>query len=729
MTNRIRVPVLTIALFVSAFLLFVCQPMVGKMVLPYLGGAAGVWTTCVLFFQAMLLAGYLYAHFLGCVSDVRKQILTHGVVLVLALAFLPIRFNPGSPQTMPRNPSLDLLLQLFISVGIPFFVASATAPLLQNWFSRTRDKTAGDPYFLYSASNAGSLLALAAYPLVLEPRFGVPEQSRLWFIGYVALILLIGIVAALVWHVPGQDQRKVRVIDANPRDPGRFKILYWIAAAFVPSALMLAVTNQIASDLASVPFLWILPLAIYLLTFIFAFARKFHPSPSTLSRRIPILLLLFFPIVAVSLPAPPGYNWLLIGAHLALLGGGALLCHTALAASRPDPRYLTEFYFGIALGGVLGGVFTAILAPLVFKTIIEYPLLIALVPFFRSGKSGKRDWLVPIGFAAAVFATWFVLQTTGLDSNVEAVALAHTTFFFICYKFRDRVWRFALSFGILVMAYTMLLPDYVTGASALYTSRNFFGMKRVVEDKEAHLRKLLHGDTVHGVESTLPQRSGQPLSYYYRTGPVGDVIGAMRRREKPEHFGVIGLGSGTMAAYADPTHHVTFFEIDPSMESIARRYFTFLPRCGSNCDVVIGDGRLRVAGAPNGSFDLLMFDAFSSDSIPSHLLSREAVQLYLSKTAPDGMLLFHVSNRYLDIARLVSALVSDAGLVAYSRIDEAGELEAQGKTRSNYVVAARNLDDLDGIVHSRGWKRVVRPENFRSWTDDYSNLLSLIRWH
>jgi len=716
-------------LFASAFLLFVCQPMVGKMVLPFLGGAAAVWTTCVLFFQVMLLAGYVYAHALGRVADVRKQILTHGVVLLLPIAFLPFQFAGASTESFFQHPSLQLLALLAASVGVPFFVISTTAPLLQNWFSRTEDSSARDPYFLYSASNTGSLLALIAYPFLVEPRVGVAAQNRLWLVGYIVFLGLLAVASALLWP---RGKTVAAVCDRRQSQPAVtvFRTrLYWVAAAFVPSGLMLAVTNHIAANLASAPFLWIVPLAIYLVTFILAFARRLRVTSARVSRLIPVVLLATFPVVAAGVVAPPGLNWIIIGGHLVLLYCGALLCHTALAESRPGPQHLTEFYFWIALGGVLGGVFTATIAPAAFKTVLEYPLIVATLGFFRTGKNEKPNWLVPALFGAAILVIWIVFRATGLDSSTEAAALAHTSFLFVCYKLKDHVQRFATAFAILIIAYSFILPDYIEGANRAYVGRNFFGVKKVLDEPDTHLRKFLHGDTLHGIESTDPARAGKPLSYYYPDGSVANVVEMLRERGPQQRFGVVGLGSGTMAAYADAGHHVTFYEIDPSIEPIARQYFTFLNRCGSNCDVVIGDGRLQLVRADNESFDLLMLDAFSSDSVPTHLVSREALELYLSKLARDGILLFHVSNRFLDVERLVSSLVIDRGLVAFSRFDDAGELRKEGKSSANHLVAARRLEDLGPIAANPNWKRVTRPTDFQLWTDDYSNLLSLIRWH
>jgi len=719
--------ILAATLFLSAFLLFMCQPMVGKMLLPYLGGAAAVWTTCVLFFQFMLLLGYVYAHLLSRVRDVRKQVLSHTAVLLLPLAFLPIRLEAASSEAFSFHPLLSLLLVLLASTAVPFFVVSTTAPLLQNWFSRTAHAASADPYFLYSASNAGSLLALLAYPFFIEPRIGAEAQSRVWFAGYAGLILMIALTVWALYRDGWTAPPAQADVDARAGWNSRG---YWIAASFVPSALMLAVTNHIAANIGSVPFLWLVPLALYLLTFILAFARRMRASPARVSRISPVIFLAVFPLVAAGIVAPPGLNWIVIGCHLALLFAGALLSHTKLAESRPPAAYLTEFYFWVALGGVLGGMFTAIVAPAIFDTVIEYPLLVAVLPFFRAeGGFLKRDAVVAGALAIAIFAAWGVLRVTRLDSDSNAVALVHTAVLFTGYKLSRRAQRFAPAFAVFMLAYAFILPRYIEGANRVYTARNFFGVKKVVDDPATRLRKLLHGDTIHGIESTDAARAGRPLSYYYDGGSVSDVIKSLVQRGGAQRVAVLGLGAGSMAAFADVTHHVRFYEIDPAIEPIARQYFTFLARCGPNCDVVIGDGRLQLAREPDAGFDLLVLDAFSSDSVPTHLVSREAVRMYLSKLKPDGLLLFHVSNRYLNVEKLVSALVADAGLVALSRFDEAGDLRGLGKSSANHVVAARKPEDLAPIAARPGWTKLHPPGDFQPWTDDYSNLLSLIRWH
>jgi len=404
-------------IFLSAFLLFCSEPMVGKMMLPLLGGAASVWITCLLFFQLMLLAGYGYAHALERYLNVRAQMLAHLGLMIVALLFLPMHFEGTPDAAASSHPALWLLGHLIRSVGIPFGVVSPTAPLLQNWLSKTRTASGRDPYFLYAVSNAGSLLALLAYPLFIEPRVGVRLQSESWFAAYAILLLLIFAGAMIVWrHVTetiSEHTEPATTLSYKQR-------FYWLAAAFVPSALMLAATNHVLLNLASVPFLWVIPLATYLITFMIAFARRFRLSPMTLSRIVPVILLVLFPFLAESKLVSADRLWYILGSHMLVLFAGALLCHTALASRRPDTRHLTEFYFWVAFGGALGGIFTAIIAPLVFSTVLEYPLLVAMIAFFRETRDPEQrikslDFLFPVLLGLLVAAAWYGLNWAMVD--------------------------------------------------------------------------------------------------------------------------------------------------------------------------------------------------------------------------------------------------------------------------------------------------------------------------
>jgi hypothetical protein len=670
--NRANLRILLAAtVLLSAFLLFCFQPMVGKMVLPFLGGAASVWTTAVLFFQLMLLAGYFYADRLSRIESLRTQMIIHLILMAVAVLFLPVRFTAAAlGEGAYEHPVLWEFVGLLRSVGVPYFMVSTTAPLMQSWFSRTKDAASQDPYFLYAASNMGSLLALIAYPFLIEPTFGVRAQSLYWLAGYVVLILLAISLNVLFSRAPRrmrEEEESALVLPPDTRTR-----LFWLAASFVPSGLMLGVTTHISVNLTPMPLVWTLPLAVYLSTFILAFARRFRLSSHRVAQiSLPVLVLLC-PVVGIQRPVVLRVDVALIAVHLTLLFVGGLLCHTALAESRPHPRHLTQYYVWMALGGVLGGIFAAIVAPMIFTSIFEYPLLLAAAVFFRQGL-GRKRWLV-----ATVLAS-------------------------------------------LVLAYGLYLPPALAeSGDIVYITRNFFGVKKVVDKPD--MRELLHGDTLHGLESHDPLMRGEPMIYYHREGPLGDVM--TLTESHPNHrVAVVGLGAGSIAAYAGPNRHVTFFEIDPDVETIAARYFTFLAKCGSNCDVVSGDGRLTIARSPNQSFDLIILDAFSSDSIPPHLLSSEALDLYRSKLKPEGAVLFHVSNRYLKVNELVAALASAAKVPALIRDDKV----VSSKSHSVYVIVSESSELLRRLQDSRPWKPIEAPR-VQAWTDDYSNLLDLLKW-
>jgi len=720
-------------LFLSAFLLFWFEPLVGKMILPFLGGAASVWITCLLFFQLMLLTGYGYAHLLESIGDVRRQIVVHAAMMFVVFLFLPVHFAVRPDQSASTHASAWLLWQLVKTVGIPFAVVSTTAPLLQNWLSKTdaTDATsARDPYFLYAISNAGSLIALVTYPFLIEPRVGVRSQSWWWFVGYGALTAMVIAASRVVWR---KRQPVVAVQREETTDSPTWRLrLFWLAAAFVPSGLMLAVTNHILLNLASVPFLWIMPLAVYLITFMVAFGRRWHVSTKVMSQLSAIVLLLLFPFAATSRGVETRFMWFLVGAHILILATGALLCHTALAAKRPAPRHLTEFYFWIALGGALGGVFTAILAPTIFRTIIEYPLLVSVIAFFREDKEpgteiNGGDLILPAVLGFLVIEAAKLLQWANVDITTDwkTTLSFDAVVILIAYLFRRRAFRFGVTLAVLVMTYHTVLPQFFGGSQFVFTARDFFGVKGVKVDLASNSRRLLHGDTLHGIESLDPELVGQPLSYYHETGPVGDVMTLLAERVD-QHIGVVGLGTGSMAGWTAPHRHITFFDIDPQVVDIATNFFTFLKVCGKNCDVLIGDGRLSIEKMNDREFDLLMLDAFNSDSIPAHLVSREAVRMYLTKLKPVGFLMFHVSNRYMDVEGLIAAVVTDASLHALVRHDEPNT--ALLKTGSHYIIAAQNPEAFGSLAQNENWLVVEKPAGIHPWTDDYSNMLEILKW-
>ena len=738
MLNARLIALLSCTLFAAAFLLFWCEPMVGKMVLPILGGAASVWTTCVLFFQLMLLAGYLYAHALGRMKRRQDQMVLHVAIMIVAFVFLPIRVSNETIDAS-TGPVSWLLYHLVISTGLPFAVIASTAPLLQNWLAMTRLSSGRDPYFLYSTSNAGSLLALAAYPVLIETRYGTSAQTELWRIGYGVVLLTIAAVAALMWKEPVPLKKSSAGEKPEPPLTRRTK-LYWFAAAFVPSALMLAVTNHISLNIGSFPFIWVLPLSVYLITFIMAFARRRFSTPAV-SMATTVVLLLLFPIAAVGAPVRSDKLWILIACHVGILFFGSLLCHSSLADRRPSPRYLTEFYFIIALGGVAGGMFAAIFAPAIFATVIEYPLLVAAIMFFRTpartnNRLTKGDLLELALFAIfVVFCIFIVLYRARIDvsrfqienlsgGNNLAIVVAQSVFLALLALFHRRIAQFAIGFALLILSYAIVLPRQFEDGDRVSVTRNFFGVKKVLYEADINMRKLVHGDTMHGRESLDAELAGQPLSYYHRTGPVGEVMQLLDHRSA-QRVAVVGLGAGSIAAYGGPNRHISFLDVDPQVVDIARRYFTFLQRCGDACDVAVGDGRLLLQAREQGEFDLIVVDAFYSDSIPAHLVSREAVRVYVAKLKPNGFLMFHVSNRYLDVEKLAASVLTAEGLLPFARHDL--DEEPPGKSGSHYVIAVRNVQDLDGIPNSEAWIRVDQPSGVQPWTDEFSNMLSIIR--
>jgi spermidine synthase len=720
-----------LTIFLSAFLLFCCEPMVGKMVLPVLGGAAAVWTTCVLFFQSMLLAGYLYTHLLDKQRRLRTQFLVHLAIMTVALAFLPIRFGSNSAEAF-QAPITWLFAHLLLCSGIPFAAISATAPLLQSWLSRTNRAQARDPYFLYALSNAGSLGALIAYPLIFEPRFGVTAQSRYWASGYALLFVLVVVVALLIRRDSGAKRTEGVLVDLTDPPPWRMRA-FWLAAAFVPSALMLSVTTHLTLNIAPAPLLWVIPLAVYLLTFIVAFSPGRRRCTPTVSGVCTFFILLLSPLAA-GIPIHSGSIWIALCLHLLILFFGSLLAHSALADTRPSTRFLTEFYFVLALGGVLGGAFASIVAPSLFRTIIEYPLLVGTLMFFR--RSGTRLAARPTDAIAAaayvvladgairllkwsgVDASYFTLSFNWNEISRDDLIVAATglAMLLALLLFRKKPLSFALCFAAFVLALAIEVPRQYATSEVVYVDRNFFGVKKVTFDEADNTRKLLHGDTLHGLESLAPDSIGEPLFYYYRGGAFSDVMHILDGRAR-SRVAVVGLGAGTIGAYAGAQRHITFIDIDPQMVDIARDYFTFLSRCGSNCDVIVGDGRLAIEAQPAGAYDLIVLDAFNSDSVPAHLVSREAVQMYVSRLAPGGVLLFHVANRYLDVRSLAVAVSIDEGLRTYSRKDD------------DYIAAAKHEQDVAAMANRDKWQELSRPPDLRSWTDDYSNIVRLIRWN
>jgi hypothetical protein len=724
-----------VTLFLSAALLFLLQPMTGKLVLPLLGGAPAVWNTCLVFFQATLLLGYAYAHYATRWLGARRQALPHLALLSVAALALPATVSDRALAVPPgaQNPAPWLLMFLALNVGLPFFAVSACAPLLQKWFAATTHRHARDPYFLYAASNAGSLLGLLAYPLLAERHLRVAEQSRLWAGGYLLLTGLVGCCAVALWRASAIKKGASAADPASePSTLSWPQKLRWITLAFVPSSLMLGVTTYLSTDVAAFPLLWVVPLAIYLVTFILVFARRpLWPAPWT-GR----LVCLLAAVLTVSFIIEANHPiWLMIALHLLMFTAAAMLCHGELARTRPATAGLTQFYLCLSVGGVLGGAFNALVAPLVFRTLLEYPLVMIAACLVRPGATAGatvdgRDlaWAAGIGLGtAAVILAW---PAAGIAAGPLGALVMFAPPVLLAYRFVQRPARFALSLLAVLLAGGLYVGPH---GRALLVERNFFGVLRVTVDADGRFRQLVHGHTLHGRQSLEAARRNQPLAYYHREGPLGDVFEMFETATTPRAVGVVGLGTGGMAAYAAPDQDWRFYEIDPAVERIARdcRYFTFLADSRArSLEVALGDARLRLREAAAGRYGLLVLDAFSSDSVPLHLLTREALELYMDKLHPDGLLAFHLTNRRANLKPVLANLAHDAGLVCLGRDDM--ELSAAdwaaGKEQSQWIVIARRAGALASLAADPRWSPPSTDPRVGVWTDDFSNILSVLVW-
>lgn len=743
--------IFTVSMFVSATLLFLVEPMVAKMALPMLGGAPAVWNTCLVFFQAVLLAGYLYAYAATKWLSRRAQIAVQIAITLTALVALPLHIPIGWEPPAQSSPVLWILGMLSVAVGLPFFVLSSSSPMLQRWFSQSGHKSASDPYFLYAASNAGSLVGLLGYPLLLEPALRLGMQSHLWSYGYAAFLVLTATCGALIWRAqPGFAFASTASSRDDEEADGRAvwrQRLHWIALAFVPSSLMMGVTTSLTTDVPAIPLFWVLPLAFYLLSFVLVFAQRPPISLEWLLRRLPFLILIAliptvfkakFPLLA------------LIPLYLLILFAVALACHGQLARSRPKINRLTEFYLWISFGGVLGGIFNALVAPVIFSTVIEFPLVLVFaallrppidqkpVPPAKAARVERNDWLLPVALGLSLAAILCSLSHGGILLGRPLVILIFGYSMVWCLSFGRRPLRFAAGVAALLLASSLYSPNV---GQMLHTERNFFGVLRVTNSPSGRLRYLFHGGTIHGSQSLDATQSRVPLAYYTRSGPAGSILTAMQTKtiygsakeiRKP-NWAVVGLGAGAMACYLQPGESLTYYEIDRSVERIALdpRYFTFLQQCAPTARIVLGDARLKLRDAPDSGYDLIVLDAFSGDMIPMHLLTKEALALYVHKLAPGGILAFHISNLYLQLGPTLAALAHDAGLVCLMENDLAVS-EAQmnaGRFSSQWVVMARSRADLGTLTTDPRWMPVKVPPETQVWTDDYSNLLRVIRWN
>jgi hypothetical protein len=722
--------------FLSAFLLFSIQPLFAKMVLPVLGGSSSVWAVALLFFQAALLAGYAYAHLLT--SRVRPDLtgFVHLAVALLAVLALPIGLPEGWREPPPTEPYFWQLALFAVAVGLPFMAVAANAPLLQAWFARSGQPHARDPYFLYAASNLGSLIALLSYPFVLEPAFGLSALSVYWTVLYGVLIAMLAVCFALVrGRAAASDVRPDahETDEPQPAAPTLRDRLGWCGLALVPAALLTAFTTHIATDIASAPLLWVLPLALYLATFVLAFQDRL-PIPMRILLPVQLAAVLF---ALLELAQTKHDKWVLTSAAgVAVFFLSALVAHRTLYLQRPRARDLTEFYLWMSLGGVLGGLFAALIAPKIFAEVFEYPLLIALAMACRPGAFAGRNrdlaWIAGIVVAGMLLIRFGPSAAAELGLSfgewgvTPVIALIFAALVVAFWGHGPR----QLTAALMMFATICSLPSSVRRGEA---QRSYFGVYRVTMSADNDFNVLTHGTTLHGAQR-IRGKDGQliadttPTTYYYPESPMAKAVRIVQEHADSKveggRFGVVGLGAGSLACYSRKNEQWRFFEIDPIVVKIALKsnHFTFLVNCQPKPDIVIGDARLTLAREPDNSFDLLIVDAFTSDAIPVHLMTAEALQLYASKLKDDGVLVLHISNRYLDLDAVLGATLALVpqlkGLILSD--DKADGSYAQNL--STIAVFAKDPSRLDPfrVIEGAG---DFHDGGMQPWTDDASDIL------
>lgn len=726
---RLVLPVFAATLFLSAFLLFSVQPFFAKMVLPRLGGSPGVWSVAMVFFQAMLLCGYGYAHLLTSRLSVRNAMLAHLFVMALALFFLPVAIAQGWNEPPQSGQTLWLLGLFTVSVGLPFFAVSANGPLLQAWFSKTGHRHAADPYFLYGASNIGSFASLILYVIAFEPLMTVTGQAAAWAAGFV--LLGISIVACGLFAAPqGQAVAPVQTANVLPSLIDWPTRLGWIGLAAVPSGLLVAVTAHVSMDIAAAPFLWVIPLALFLLTFVLAFARKPAVSIAALSSLLPALAgLVFFTMVfAKILPV-----WFLLACHLAFFFFAALLAHSVLVARRPDSNGLTAFYFWMSAGGVVGGALATLVSPVVFNWVAEYPLLIVAAllcrPDFWSANRREMRLFVLLGLLVAVTANnpLFAALAMPKDPGFYALAIAAFAMTGAMIRLRSEALH---SFFVILIAGLLFASQAVGGAVSV--ERSFFGVVKAFKTEDGRFTVLAHGTTAHGaIRNDEPATRPTPLSYYHESLGIASALFAAQEKLQgaPAQMATVGLGAGAILCHRKPGETWTSYEIDQAVVDMAANpeLFRFVSQCGEGDPVLLGDARLVLAKEPPQKFDYLLIDAFSSDSIPVHLLTLEALELYRSKLKPAGILAIHISNRYMELQSVVAALAKQTGMSGRAGIFHPPASLAKGEqvNASEVVVLANSEAALGSIRSDPRWKP-LDARGTTAWTDDYSNVLAAI---
>lgn len=711
----------------GAALLFMVQPLAAKLILPSYGGSATVWSTSSLFFQVLLLVGYVYAHVSSRRLGAWWQPRVHLLVLLVPVMFLPVALPVDAAPAADTSPTLWLLRTLTLMIGVPYLVLSATGPLIQRWYAWSRGPRAEDPYFLFAGSNLGSFIGLLCYPFVVEPLLTLPQQRWMWTIGLGVFLALMA-TCALVVRAPRQAVGEKEAATEAEAAPPASQVIVWCALAFLPSCLMLAVTAHISTDVAPIPLVWVLPLAVYLASFIAAFARRSRQAPVTMTRAAVVSAVLSTVLVRVGPSGLPVTLVVLVDlVTVALVGYAA---HARLAASRPGTDHLTGFYLVISVGGALGGLVNGVLAPAVLNRVWEHGLSLAAVPLLMIGltaptalRFGRRyhpAFRIVIGVVLATPVVVALSVLLGLAAGLGTVAVCALLLLAAPVGWVAARTPLVLAFCVLVV---MLSAGAQVMASSMAMTRTFYGSYRLVDQDGSH--QLIHGTTVHGTQ-LQDDRRDVPTAYYAEDGPLGDALGEVTAGASAQRVGVVGLGAGAIAAYGRAGDRYTFFEIDPTIRDIAEDpdYFTYVADSAAEVDVVVGDGRLRMAEQPAGGLDLIVLDAFSSDSIPVHLLTAEAMEEYATRLAPGGSLVVHITNRVFDLEPVLTAASRDLGWVGVRGTGGGGP--GSLALPSTWAVITPDAALAGRLLDLPGWAPLDSPDPV-TWTDDYASVLSVLK--
>ena len=710
----------TATIFLSAGLLFFVQPLFAKIVLPVIGGAPAVWTVAMLFFQSVLLAGYLYAHFSTRYLPVKAQVTLHVAIWAAALFFLPPELPEGWRLNAAEPVALQTLWLFALGIGAPFALLSSNAPLIQSWYARSGGPSADDPYFLYGASNLGSLLALLAFPLIAERFFGASSIAFGFSIGFFALG--IGLIAsgALIAGRSAQAQSAVESSAA----PTLQDTAFWAVLAFVPSSLMLAVTSKISTDVGAVPLIWVIPLALYLLTFVLTFTQRtiFKGAWLTKVGQLSAVLCLCL-FVGVAGDYLSGTMSLVLIATFFLV---SVWAHRRLYEARPGAKHLTVFYVTMSVGGALGGLFNSILAPTLFADLVEgqITLAIALVLAFQpmlglTSKTFARGAVMGAGLGLAVTVAALAINASPVSLGILIITGA---------LMAGVAARKTPAVGVIAIALAAVLPVWVAGEDdRLFSDRSFFGLHQVLDRDGA--RVYSNGTTVHGAQplSSSPDARPKPSAYYHPTGPMGQVL-TSRLGENAQSVGVVGLGVGALACFARPGQDWHFYEIDAMVDRVARdtSMFTFLSSCTPNAPTHLGDARVVLEDQADFAFDILFLDAYSSDAVPVHLTTREALALYLDRLTPNGVVVFHISNRYYDIGLPLARSAEALGVHIWRQLHDERPRDAEGFRPSDVVIIAQDPADVAPLLESGRWSKLTA-DGGPIWTDDQANPLSILK--